>query len=149
MSFSLDSGSSMALVGKTGSGKSTIVKLVSKLYSGYKGKISIDGYDLNDLNGTELRKKIAIVPQDIVLFNGSIEFNITLGDPAISLEKAMEAAKTVGIADFIEGLPGKYHFVIREQGGNLSHGQKQLIVFARALARDPKLPMPQRSQNSL
>jgi ATP-binding cassette subfamily B protein len=139
ITFRLKPGESLALVGATGSGKSTIVKLLSKLYDGYDGKILLDGTDIRSLDGSLIRKQISIVPQDIVLFDGSVTFNISLGAENISLEDVKSAAKIVGADTFINLLPGGYDFNIREQGGNLSHGQTQLIAFARALARNPKL----------
>lgn len=139
ISFHLAPGESMALVGRTGSGKSTIIKLISKLYDGYTGSITLDGQDLKQINGTLLRRKIAIVPQDITLFDGDILFNITLGRPGVTEEAAIEASKIVGLHPFIEDLPEGYRFMINEEGGNLSQGQQQLMVFARALAQDPQL----------
>lgn len=139
VSFTLLKGQSMALVGRTGSGKSTIIKLLSKLYSGYTGSIEIDGQNLNEIDGQSLRKKIAIVPQDIVLFDGSLLFNITLDQPNVSEAAAIEAAKLVGLHPFVEQMEGGYNYQISEEGANLSQGQKQLIVFARALAKDPSL----------
>ncbi|SMF21397.1 ABC transporter ATP-binding protein [Pseudobacteriovorax antillogorgiicola] len=139
VSFELKAGESLALVGRTGSGKSTIIKLLSKLYGDFDGSIHLDGQDLRDLDGHELRKKIAMVPQDIVLFDGSILFNITLGHPNISREDAINASKLVGLHPIIEQLENDYDYKISEEGVNLSQGQRQLIVFARALAKDPKL----------
>lgn len=139
VSFTLEPGESLAIVGATGSGKSTIVKLLSKLYDGYSGQILIDDMDLENINGDALRSQIAIVPQDIVLFDGSIRFNIDLGLPGISQDDVIQAAKRVGADQFITRLPGGYDFILREQGANLSHGQRQLIVFARALAKNPSM----------
>lgn len=137
--FELPQGKSLALVGATGSGKSTIIKLMSKLYDGYTGKILINNQDLNELSAENLRKNIAIVPQDIVLFEGSVLFNITLGNKDISHEEAINAATTVGLNNFVEKLPNKYEYEIKEGGANLSVGQRQLIAFARALAKKPKI----------
>ena len=139
VSFSMEKGQSMALVGRTGSGKSTIIKLLSKLYDGYTGSIKFDGQDLENIDGQHLRKHIAIVPQDIVLFDGSILFNITLEQEGVSKEAAIKASKLVGLHPFVEDMEAGYDFKISEEGSNLSLGQKQLIVFARALAKDPSL----------
>ena len=137
ISFTQPPGTSLAIVGATGSGKSTIIKLLTKLYDGYSGEINIDGKNLNDIDGRRLREKVAIVPQDIVLFDGSIAFNIGLDLPFINQAAIEHAAKTVGADKFINRLPEGYDFSLREQGTNLSHGQRQLIAFARALAKNP------------
>jgi ATP-binding cassette subfamily B protein len=139
VSFSLRPGESLAIVGPTGSGKSTIVKLVTKLYDGYEGQILIDGQDIRTLDDNLLRQKIAIVPQDIVLFDGDLYFNIGLGHPGINREMVHAAAQAVGADEFIRHLPKGYETVLREQGSNLSHGQRQLIAFARALAKNPSM----------
>ncbi len=139
VSFELKAGQSLAIVGATGSGKSTIIKLLSKLYDGYEGTISIDGHNLKELDGHELRRHIAIVPQDIVIFQGSVAFNIGLGDVSVGLERIKEAATFVGANRFIEQLPGTYDFEVREGGDNLSQGQRQLLAFARAIAKDPRI----------
>lgn len=135
----LSPGKSLALVGATGSGKSTIVKLVAKLYDGYQGEILIDGRDLRHLSPTSLRQKLAIVPQDIVLFDGTVAFNIGMGAIDASMDRVRAAARAVGADDFIGRLPRGYDSEIREGGANLSHGQRQLLAFARALVRDPGL----------
>jgi ATP-binding cassette subfamily B multidrug efflux pump len=139
VSFQLRQGQSLAIVGATGSGKSTIIKLLSKLYDGYEGSIRVDGIDLREMNGQELRRHIAIVPQDIVIFHGTIAFNIGLGDEQTDFERIRSAAQFVGADRFIEQLPGGYDFVVREGGDNLSHGQRQLLAFARAIAKNPRI----------
>jgi ATP-binding cassette subfamily B protein len=139
VSFRLRQGQSLAIVGATGSGKSTIIKLLSKLYDGYKGSITIDGLDLQQLNGQELRRHIAIVPQDIVIFQGTVAFNIGLGDEQTDLERIKSAAHFVGADRFIEQLPLGYDFIVREGGDNLSQGQRQLLAFARAIAKNPRI----------
>jgi ATP-binding cassette subfamily B protein len=148
VNFDLDPGQSLAIVGPTGSGKSTIIKLASKLYDGYEGTIRIDGHDIRDYDPVLLRRQIAIVPQDIVLFDGDIAFNIGLGlvtDEA----KILAAAESVGAHLFINRLPGGLKFPIKEQGSNLSHGQRQLIAFARALVRDPSLVILDEATSSI
>ncbi|RYZ60043.1 MAG: ABC transporter ATP-binding protein [Proteobacteria bacterium] len=139
VSFAIPAGESLALVGTTGSGKSTIVKLLSKLYTGYTGDIRIDNQSLEKMDGVGLRRKIAIVPQDIVIFKGSVSFNIGLGDPEISQDMIEEAARYVEADRFIQRLPGVYEYQLREGGDDISVGQRQLIAFARAIVRNPKI----------
>lgn len=139
VSFQLTAGKSLAIVGATGSGKSTIIKLLSKLYDGYEGTIMVDGWNLQEMNGAELRRHIAIVPQDIVIFHGSVGFNIGLGDELTDAQRIRDAARFVGADRFIEQLPGGYDFIVREGGDNLSQGQRQLLAFARAIARNPRI----------
>lgn len=139
VNFTLEKGKSLALVGRTGSGKSTIIKLLSKIYDGYSGKVFFDKQDLANIDPLSLREQIAIVPQDIVLFDGTIGFNISLGDPQYSEEQVKAAAKIVGLDSYVSSLEDGYNFKVKEDGGNLSIGQKQLIVFARALIKKPKL----------
>lgn len=139
ISFRLRQGQSLAIVGATGSGKSTIIKLLSKLYDGYEGTITVDGLDLRQMNGQQLRRHIAIVPQDIVIFHGTVAFNIGLGDEQTDLERIKSAARFVGADRFIEQLPGGYDFIVREGGDNLSQGQRQLLAFARAIAKEPRI----------
>jgi ATP-binding cassette subfamily B protein len=139
VSFKVNQGQSLALVGATGSGKSTVIKLLSKLYEGYSGEILLDGQSISDLDPEDLKRRIAIVPQDINLFEGSVEFNISLGLPGIQRHHVQEAAKLVGADRFIQKLPGSYDFLLTPMGQNLSQGQRQLLAFARALAKNPAL----------
>ena len=139
VSFSIVPGDSLAIVGATGAGKTTVIKLLSKLYDGYEGEILLDSLDLSTLNGDALRKRIAFVPQDIALFDGSLRFNIGLGREGCTDERIEAAAGQIGALDFIRSLPGGLDYRIREQGGNLSQGQRQLIIFTRALVIDPSL----------
>ena len=136
VSFSLKKGQLLALVGPTGSGKTTVLRLLSKLYDGYTGQITLDSYDLTTLQLPAVRKLIAVVNQEITLFSQSIAFNITLGNKAISTSKMIEAAKQVSIHDFIMSLPGGYDYCLERGDQSLSAGQSQLISFARALASD-------------
>lgn len=149
VSFELKAGESLAIVGATGSGKSTIIKLLAKLYDGYDGGITLDGRDLSQLDPEALRQRIAIVPQDIVLFDGSVAFNIGLGAAEISRTQIEAAAHNIGADSFINQLPGGYDFEIREQGTNLSQGQRQMIAFARALAKDPALVILDEATSSI
>ena len=139
VSFDLPGGSSLAIVGATGSGKSTIVKLLCKMYAGHTGDITLNGHDINRFDAMDLRKHMAIVPQDIVLFEASVAFNISLGSPDVSEADINAAAAITGADRFIKDLPGTYNYLIREGGGNLSHGQRQLIAFTRALVRQPRI----------
>lgn len=139
VSFDVSSGKSLAVVGPTGSGKSTLIKVFSKLYDNYRGKILIDGQNLENIDPFLLRKQLAIVPQETTLFEGTLAFNIHLGDHDISMEDVQKAAGKVGLTHLINTLPQQWDFKIKEQGENLSHGQRQLVVFARALAKNPKI----------
>jgi ATP-binding cassette subfamily B protein len=139
INFRLPAGKSLAVIGRTGSGKSTIIKLLTKLYAGYGGIITIGGQSIENLMPEQVRDHLGIVPQDVVLFEGSIAFNISLGDNAITREQIEKATATVGASEFIRDLPGGIDFVVKENGSNLSQGQRQLIVFARALVKNPSL----------
>ncbi len=149
ITFSLRAGTSLALVGATGSGKSTIIKLITKLYDGYSGKITVDGQDLPTLDGNSLRQHMAIVPQDIALFDGSINFNIGLDRPGVTADMIKQAGVLVGADRFIMALPKGYDTDIKEQGKNLSHGQRQLIAFARALVTNPRVVILDEATSSI
>ena len=137
VSFTAEPGSSVAIVGATGAGKSTIINLLLRFYDVQKGQIRIDGIDVKDLRLDELRRHIGLVLQDVFLFSGSVERNITLDNPEITPEQVREAARLVGADRFISRLPQGYAQDVRERGSSLSHGQRQLLSFARALAFDP------------
>ena len=139
VSFAINPGESLAIVGATGSGKSTIIKLVSKLYDGYKGSIALDDHEISYLDPQKVRQHIAIVPQDIVLFDGTLAFNISLNHPGITREQIINVCQKLGADRFIDRLPGTYDFKIKEHGANLSHGQRQVLAFARAMVRNPEL----------
>jgi ATP-binding cassette subfamily B protein len=139
ISFEANKGETVALVGHTGSGKSSIINLLFRYYDIEKGKITIDGIDTSDLPRQQLRKHMGIVLQDPFLFTGTIESNVSLDNPAISTEQARSALQAVGADRFIENLPNKYNEEVLEKGSTLSAGERQLISFARALAYDPAI----------
>jgi len=139
VSFHVPAGTSLAIVGSTGSGKSTVIKLLTKLYDGYSGQILIDQQPITDLRPEDVRARMGVVPQDIVLFEGSVAFNIGMNRPGVSMDEIREAAKIVGADGFIQQFPEGYEFQIKEGGVNLSHGQRQVLVFARALIGKPPL----------
>lgn len=138
ISFELKEGQTLAMVGATGAGKSSIINLISKFYSKQKGQIFIEGKEIEDWNLHSLRSQMAIVLQDIFLFSGSISQNIDLTGK-VPIEKMKKSAESVGATSFIENLPGQFNFDVMERGNALSTGQRQLISFIRALAFDPKL----------
>jgi len=132
-------GQTVALVGHTGAGKSTIVKLLARFYDPTGGAIRIDGRDLRDIRQASLRRQIGIVPQEGFLFAGTIRDNIVYGRPDASDAEVCAAAEAVGAADFIEALPLGYATPVQERGVRLSIGQRQLVALARALLHDPRL----------
>jgi len=139
ISFSINPGETIAIVGHTGAGKTSIINILTRFYDINKGEILVDGINIESLDKKDLRQHISSVLQDVFLFSGDIESNINLGKEDISLEKVAEAASIVGANEFIESLPNKYSEEVKERGATLSVGQKQLISFARALAYDPKI----------
>lgn len=139
ISFRVEKGQSIALVGATGAGKSTIINLLTRFYEFQKGEVKIGDHNIRDIELSTLRKSVAVVLQDVFLFSDTILNNITLGDESITMEKVEEAAKKVGAHDFIQKLPGGYNYNVRERGGVLSVGQKQLISFIRAYVYNPKI----------
>lgn len=139
VSFTVNAGESIALVGHTGSGKTTVTNLLMRFYDVQKGKILLDGVDVRDWNLQDLRENFAVVLQDVFLFSGSIANNIRLGNKNITDEKLVWAAKEVHADEFVQKLPESYEAEVRERGSGLSVGQKQLISFARALAFEPSI----------
>lgn len=136
ISITADPGQRIALVGPSGGGKSTLISLIPRLYDIQKGRITIDGFDIRDIRLDSLRRAIALVSQDVTLFNDSIAYNIGLGDLSASREDIISAAKAANAHDFITALPQGYDSIIGENGGTLSGGQKQRLSIARALLRD-------------
>lgn len=139
VSFSAKQGETIAIVGSTGAGKSTIINLLNRFYDIKSGSICIDGTDITDFELANLRKHIAVVLQDVFLFNDSILNNITLNDDSISREDVINAAKEIEILPFIEALPGGFDYVVAERGSSLSVGQRQLLAFLRAYVFHPQI----------
>jgi len=139
ISFQAKEGETIALVGATGAGKSSVISLLSRFYEINKGSIEIDGHDLKEYDLSALREKIGVVLQDVFLFSDTIRNNITLGNPNISDDKIKQAAKLVGAKKFIERLPGGFDYNVMERGSTLSVGQRQLISFVRAMVYDPQI----------
>lgn len=139
ISFEVKEGETIALVGATGAGKSSVINLLSRFYEINKGTIEINGHDLKEYDLSALREKIGVVLQDVFLFSDTIRYNITMGNPDISDEKIQEAAALVGAKKFIERLPGGYDYNVMERGATLSVGQRQLISFVRAMVYDPQI----------
>jgi ATP-binding cassette subfamily B multidrug efflux pump len=139
ISFKANHGETVAFVGATGAGKSSIINLLSRFYDINKGTVLIDSQDVKEYELRSLREQIGVVLQDVFLFSDTIENNITLGDNKISREKIVEAAKLVGVHDFIMQLPNDYDYNVQERGATLSVGQRQLISFVRAMVHDPKI----------
>ena len=139
LSFEIEAGKMLALVGRTGAGKTSIVSVLNRFYEIDSGHITIDGININEISLQSLRKNIALVQQEVFLFSDSILNNITLFDATISKEKVIAAAKEIGVDEFINSLPGDYDFVVAERGVTLSSGQRQLIAFLRVYVRNPKI----------
>ena len=139
ISFTIQPGETLAIVGHTGSGKTSIISLLNRLYHIQKGKIKIDDIDINQYNLDYLRSNIAVVLQDVFLFSGSIYDNVTLRNNNLKKEEVIEAAKLIGVHNFIMRLPGNYDYNVMERGATLSLGQRQLLSFIRALLYDPSI----------
>ncbi len=139
ISFKIDAGETLALVGSTGSGKTSIISILNRLYETQKGSIEIDGVSIRDFELYALRSKMALVLQDVFLFSGSVIENITLRNENITREQVLAAAKMIGAHEFIMKLPGGYDYQVMERGATLSMGQRQLISFVRALVFDPEI----------
>jgi len=139
VSFTLEAGQTLAIVGHTGSGKTSIISLLNRLYQVNKGQIRIDDTNIEAYHLDALRSKIAVVLQDVFLFSGTVADNVTLRNPAIRKEDVISAARLIGIHDFIMQLPGNYDYNVMERGATLSLGQRQLLSFVRALLYDPAI----------
>ena len=138
-SFSIHHGETVAIIGATGAGKSSIINLLSRFYEINKGKILIDGLSISNYKLNELRESVGVVLQDVFLFSDTILNNITLHNPSISEEQVIAAAKKIGIHEFISQLPSGYHYNVKERGAMLSAGQRQLVAFVRAYVYNPPI----------
>jgi subfamily B ATP-binding cassette protein MsbA len=139
ISFHINAGEKLAIVGSTGAGKSTIINLINRFYDIEEGSIEIDGTNIKEYELSSLRNATSVVLQDVFLFSDSILKNITLGNPQITLEQVQKAAQEIGIHDFIMSLPNQYGYDVKERGAMLSTGQRQLIAFLRAYVSNPKI----------
>ena len=137
--LTIPAGGTVALVGATGAGKSTVIKLLARFYDPQAGEVLIDGHDVRNVTQRSLREQLAVVPQEAFLFSGSVLDNIRFARPAASDDEVKRVARIVGVHDFVEGLPDGYDTEVQEGGSALSTGQRQLISFARALLADPRI----------
>jgi ABC-type multidrug transport system fused ATPase/permease subunit len=149
ISFETNKGETIAIVGPSGSGKSTLVGLLLRFYDTESGKILIDGIDSLNYNLTDLRNNMAIVPQDVLLFGGTIKENIAYGKPDATIEEIEEAAKKANAYDFVESFPEKFETIVGERGIKLSGGQRQRIAIARAVLKDPAILILDEATSSL
>ncbi|HYI32600.1 MAG TPA: ABC transporter ATP-binding protein [Glaciibacter sp.] len=147
--LSIPAGQTIALVGSTGAGKSTLAKLISRFYDPSDGKVLLDGVDLRDLHPKDLRRAIVMVTQEAYLFSGSVADNIAIGKPDATFDEIAKAAQAVGAHEFIEGLPNGYDTDVNKRGGRVSAGQRQLISFARAFLADPAVLILDEATSSL
>jgi ATP-binding cassette subfamily B protein len=148
LDFTIHPGEKVAFVGPTGAGKSSIIRLLSRLYEVTEGRILLDGVDIRDMAQADLRRELGIILQDGFLFSGDVKSNITLGEN-YSLTEVQAAAERVSIDEFIQQLPQGYDSELRERGTNLSGGQKQLLAFARVAIREPKVLILDEATSSL
>lgn len=139
ISFTVNPGETVAIVGATGAGKSTIISLITRFYDINSGKILIDGTNLKDYELYNLRHHIGVVLQDVFLFHGSIYDNLAFGDQSITIDRIRQAAKEIGVDDFIQQLPDNYHYTVSERGSSISLGQRQLLSFLRAYLSNPEI----------
>ncbi|MBC7443279.1 MAG: ABC transporter ATP-binding protein [Ramlibacter sp.] len=147
--LAIPAGETIALVGSTGAGKSTLAKLMARFYDPSEGRVTLDGVDLRDLHPKDLRRAIVMVTQEAYLFSGSVADNISIGKPDATPAEIVAAARAVGAHEFIEGLPGGYDTDVNKRGGRVSAGQRQLISFARAFLADPAVLILDEATSSL
>jgi len=139
LSLNIETGKMTAIVGATGSGKTTLIHLLGRFYDPQEGKITIGGVDIQNISRDSLNRNIGFVLQDVFLFSDTVFNNITLGNPTITREEVIKASQQIGIHDFIQQLPGQYDYVIGERGGTLSTGQRQLLAFVRVIVYEPRI----------
>jgi ATP-binding cassette subfamily B protein len=149
LDLEIPSGQTIALVGTTGAGKSTLAKLISRFYDPSEGQVQLDGINLKDIANVDLRREVVMVTQEAYLFSGSVADNILLGRPDASFEDVVKASKAVGAHEFIESLPDGYDTDVNKRGGRVSAGQRQLISFARAFLADPAVLILDEATSSL